>query len=336
MLRTQDIVDGLARVGLTSGDTVLVHSAMRTFGPIEDGAATVVAALRQVLGPSGTLVVPTFTFKHEAEHDPIVDPVEDPSEMGAITEEVRRLPNALRSVAYRHSFAATGPNASTVTQIEPEPSVFDLQSSFGKMLDLDTKVLILGMTYACSTSHHFAEYVCQVPYRHTTPIVVSVRQPDGSLVRQPMTDYQPKPSDDGSYYSKAPDFNRLGKMLEERGLVGVTAIGNSIVRLFGMRDLIELARVEAAKDYDIFRVEEGRDEPTPLADGKIVVSPEILDGAGRPGRSLWCVVGSDGMFSRPRAGGGHSAIGTIRIPPCEEVGRGWMSNTGARRGCSSP
>ena len=296
MLEKQDIVAGLVRTGLTSGDTVLVHSAMRTFGPIHGGALAVVDALRDVLGQNGTLVVPTF--KHEVEKDPVIDPVEDQSEMGAITEEVRRLPDALRSILYRHSFAAIGPNASAITQIDPELSAFDLQSSFGMMLDLKTKVLILGMTYECSTSHHFAEYVCQVPYRHTIPLVVSVRRPDGSLVRQPMTDYQPRPSEDGSYYSRAPDFNKLGRMLEERGLVGVTAIGNSIVRLFRMRDLIELARVEAAKDYNIFRVDEGRDEPTPLADGKIVESPTMLDGAGRQGRSLWCVVDPEGMFSR--------------------------------------
>ena len=301
MIVKEDIVDGLVRVGLRSGDTVLVHSAMRTFGAIDGGAATVVEALRQVLGENGTLIVPTFTFKHEVEKDPIIDPLKDPSEMGVISESVRKIPGAFGSVAYRHSFAAIGLKASEVTDVDTELSVFDLRSIFGKMLELSTKVLIVGMTYDCSTSHHFAEYLCQVPYRHTVPMVVTVRRPDGSLVKQLTTDYQPLPGEDGSYYSRAPDFNKLGRMLEEKKLVGVAPIGNAIARLFIMRDLIQLARVEAAKDYNIFRVSEGSEQPTSLSEGKIVLSPEMLDGAGRVDQHRWCVVDPERIFSRAKS-----------------------------------
>lgn len=92
-------------------------------------------------GPEGSwdeclsLVVPNFTFKHEAEKDPIIDPARDLSEMGVITEAVRKLLRARRSIAYRHSVAAMGPKASMVTEVDPELCVFDLRSSFGKMLE---------------------------------------------------------------------------------------------------------------------------------------------------------------------------------------------------------
>ncbi len=300
MLKKHEIIEGLRRIGLTSGDTVLVHSAMRTFGLINNGASTIVEALLEVLEHNGTLVVPTFTFKHEVEADPIIDLLTDPSEMGAITEEVRNLPEAMRSIAYRHSFAAVGPNAPTITRIDPEICVFDLRSSFGKMLNLNSKVLILGLTYECSTSHHFAEYICQVPYRQVIPLVVSVKQPDGSLIKQPVTDYQPKPGDDGKYYSRAPDFNKLGRILEIGGMVNVTSIGNAIVRVFNMRDLVDLAKVKAALDYNVFRVDD--EGPTFLADGEIVESPMMVDGAGRPGKSSWCVVDPERIFFREKSG----------------------------------
>ncbi len=299
MVEKQDIIKGLKQIGLKRNDIVLVHSAMRTFGLINGGTRTVVAALREILGEDGTLVVPTFTFKHEAEKDPIIDPARDPSEMGVITETVRKLPGAQRSIAYRHSFAAIGPKASIITEVDPQLSVFDLDSSFGKMLELDTKVLILGMTYQTSTSHHFAEYICQVPYRHTIPVLGRVWRPDSFLVRQRMTDYQPLPGKGGKYYSRKPDFNRLGRMLEERGLVGITAIGNAIVRLFRMRDLIELAKVEARKDYNIFRASQSGKE-TPLKDGQIVLSPEMQDGASRPVQYEWNVLDPKGIFSPAR------------------------------------
>lgn len=291
-LSQADIVQGLYRVGLTAGDVLLVHSAMRTLGHIQGGANTVVNALLKVLGPTGTLVVPTFTFVHEIEEDPIIDPQNDPSEMGIITESARTHPDALRSIAYRHSFAAIGRRAGVITEVNPALPVFDLRSAFGVMLALNTQILFLGVTYDCSTSHHFAEFVCDVPYRHTIPLNVRVRCPDGSVVRQQMTDYQPKPSKEGTYYgTRHPDFNRLGRMLEERHLVGTTAIGNAAVRRLAMRDLVDLAQLEAAKDYNIFRTDEGKmDYSTPLDFGKSVLSPEMRSGAGRPVRYQWCVM----------------------------------------------
>ena len=57
-LTQAELVDGLRALGLGAGDVVFVQSAMRTFGPIAGGAETVVAALMDVLGDRGTLVVP--------------------------------------------------------------------------------------------------------------------------------------------------------------------------------------------------------------------------------------------------------------------------------------
>ena len=291
-LTQEEIGQGLDRIGLGPGNVVLVHSAMRTFGHIQGGAETVVNAFLEVLGPSGTLVAPTFTFVHEAEENPLIDPANDRSEMGIISETVRRHPRAIRSTGFRHSFAAIGPRAEVITRVDPALSAFDLRSSFGVMLALDTQIVLAGMTYHASTSHHFAEWFCEVPYRRTIPLDVRVRRPDGSIVRQAMLDYQPKPGDAGAYYDRHTDFNRLGRMLEERGAVGIAAIGNAAVRRFAMRDLIDLAQVEAAADYNIFRVADGtaQEEFAPLDFGRTVLSPPLPDGAGRMNQYQWCVM----------------------------------------------
>ena len=284
------VESGLRESGVRAGDVTLVHSAMRTMGPVEGGAQTVVDALLKLLGSTGTLVVPTFTFAHEATDDPIIDPVADRSEMGIITETARLHPDARRSTAFRHSFAAIGKRSQVIAENDPAMSPFDLRSSFGVMTALNTKVMLLGVTYSSSTSHHFAEFVCDVPYRQTIPMAVKVRQAAGGVVDQPMMDYQPK-SEGGSYYgSRGPDFNRLGQMLEDRGLVKTTFIGNAAVRRFAMRDLLALAQVEAAKDYNVFRTADGEPEnTTELKFGRSIDSPVLIDGAGRGHAVEWCV-----------------------------------------------
>ena len=288
-LAKPQIVEGLRKLGLRRGQVVFMHTAMRTMGHVQNGAGTVVDALLEVLGPSGTLVVPTFTFAHEAEDDPIVDPRIDESEMGVITQTICKHPDARRSIAYRHSFAAIGRRAEVITNVDPALSPFDLRASFGVMLALNTQVVLLGMTYANSTSHHFAEWVCDVPYRQSIAIKVRVRGPDGRVFEQPMIDYQPKSEGDSYYGSRHPDFNRLGRMLEERDLVGRTFIGNAAMRRFAMRDLIDLAQIEAEKDYNIFRTTEGDSDTTSLDFGRVVLSPSMKDGADRPVQYEWCV-----------------------------------------------
>ena len=260
---------------------------MRTFGHIEGGAETFVAAILEVLGERGTFIVPTFTFKHEAEDDPVIDPANDPSEMGVITETVRLRPDSRRSMAYRHSFAAVGRRAQVITDVDPSLSPFDLRSAFGVMLALDTKVLMLGLDYNSSTSHHFAEWLCEVPYRHIIDLQVKVKGAGGGIIGQKMIDYQPF-SYGGNQHT---DFNRLGQLLEDEGMATIGAIGNCIARFFSQRDLVELATKEAEKDYNIFRNPEGEDDwvLTPKL-GAAVVSPEIPDGAGRPDTHNWWVV----------------------------------------------
>ena len=58
-----DIVNGLRSVGLEAGQNVVVHSSLKSFGRVEGGAAAVIDALEEVITPSGTLVMPTFSLE---------------------------------------------------------------------------------------------------------------------------------------------------------------------------------------------------------------------------------------------------------------------------------
>jgi aminoglycoside N3'-acetyltransferase len=287
---------GFEAVGLRRGQVVLVHAALRTLGPVDGGALAVVDALRAVLGPRGTLVAPTFTFAHEAEPEQsLIDPAADRSEMGAISEAVRRHPDARRSIAFRHSVAAIGRRADLIASVEHRLSPFDPRSTFGLLTGLDAQVLLIGVTYAASTAHHFAEWLADVPYRHTVRRHVRLRRPAGSgdtvIVETTMDDDQPIRGPDGGYVDgRRADFNRLGRMLEGQGRVDVGAVGNAIVRRFAMRDLVTLATGEAERDIEVFRTPTPETPPMLLPDGHLVLAPPMQDGAGRTQRHLWNVV----------------------------------------------
>jgi aminoglycoside 3-N-acetyltransferase len=287
-----DLKRGLGRLGLRPGQVVLVHSALRTLGPVAGGAGAVVDALLDVVGPRGTLVAPAFTFAHEAEPEPaLIDPAGDPSEMGAISEVVRRRPDARRSTAFRHSVSAIGRRADLFGSVDHRICPFDPRSTFGLLTGLDTQVLLIGVTYAASTAHHFAEWLAGVPYRVVVRRHVRLRRADGTIERTTMDDDQPIRGPDGGYADgRRADFNRLGRMLEEQGRVDVGAVGNAIVRRFAMRDLIDLATAEAERDIEIFRTAGPGVPPTALPDARLVLGPPVRDAAGRPQRHLWNIV----------------------------------------------
>lgn len=283
-----------SQCGINQGDSILVHSALRPFGKVDGGKSTIARALLNTVGEQGTLIAPAFTFKHELEETPIIDPLKDPSEMGAISETIRNFPGSARSAAYRHSVSAVGPYAHVITDVDPSLSVFDMRSSFGRMLALDVKIVLAGLGYDSCTSIHFAEHILQVPYRHTLQRSVKLRKPDGTTHPMYMTDYQPKDSEDEQ--ENTYDFNRIGRMLEDQGLVTVAPVGNAVIRTFRMRDLINTILYAYPLDPTIFFSKENEEFPTPLSFGKLVSTGDLQDGANRLVETYWACIREEDMF----------------------------------------
>ncbi|HEY3321024.1 MAG TPA: AAC(3) family N-acetyltransferase [Planctomycetota bacterium] len=96
------------RAGIRAGDVLIVHSSMKSLGPIEGGPETVVAALQNVVTESGTLLMPAFSAPQP---DGVFRLLETPSRTGLITETFRRSSGVLRSHHPTHSVAAWGRQA---------------------------------------------------------------------------------------------------------------------------------------------------------------------------------------------------------------------------------
>ena len=257
--QTQETIGEALRVlGLPRGAIVFVHSSMSSIGYVEGGAEALVDAFLQVLGPAGTLAVPTFTFTHSQSADPIFDPASDPSEMGRLTEETRTRPGARRSCHLLHSVAALGAQAEEIAACHG-PSAWAEDGPFWKLHELDAYILLLGVPYLRCTFFHLLEQLVKVPYRQWREVEAQMREPDGLQRRLPTLTFGPKPGFVGN------DFNRLGAMLEERGLVLAGSVGNAEARLFRARDGFEVGMAQYRVDPDLFLMA-GR-EYTPVRSG---------------------------------------------------------------------
>ena len=106
----------LIRIGLVPGDMVYVHSSMKKIGWIQGGPEALVQAFLEVLGPEGTLAVPTHTLSFPGRGAEPFDAMSTPTVLGLFPEIVRRYPGALRSGHASHSSAAIGAKASFLTK----------------------------------------------------------------------------------------------------------------------------------------------------------------------------------------------------------------------------
>jgi aminoglycoside 3-N-acetyltransferase len=230
-----DIQDGLTRLGLQPGDVTFVHSSLSAFGHVEGGAKTVIDALLEVLGPSGTLVMPTFTWgDFHAKPVVVFDLCNSPCETGRIPETFRKREGVLRSVHVCHSVSASGGHASDV--LGDGISSFGPGSTFDALLNLDAWIVFLGVTFQCCTALHAVEEFVRVPYRkHRDYKGSTVILPDGSRIPSESIEYLRQ---DGS----SNDFAKMGAILDEKGVLKKARIGSSDCMSVRIRDLFKITQ----------------------------------------------------------------------------------------------
>lgn len=244
----QSLAADLHALGVTAGDVVLLHSSMRSIGFVAGGPQAVVQALLDVLGPEGTLVVPTHTpantdpagWRHPPvpeewwpvirEQAPGFDPLRTPSQwMGVIAETVRTWPGALRSDHPHVSFAALGAHAADIIDGHRLDDALGERSPLGAVYRLDGKVLLLGCEHGSNTSLHLAEWRQVSTPRALTG--ASVRQPDGASRWITWIDVVPDTD----------DFERLGTDFEATGAAMSGKVGCATARLMSQRALVDFA-----------------------------------------------------------------------------------------------
>jgi aminoglycoside 3-N-acetyltransferase len=249
MLTLKELVDGFHALGVKEGDTLLVHSSYKSLGPVDGGPQTVVNALEAALGPEGTLIMPTFNF--DFNKGQAWDVRSTPSKMGVLTELARKDPRAKRVFHPFYSFAILGKHAEMLGSLRYKSS-YERNSVFGKLRDLDGKIMVIGLSYNDSmTFFHHIEQMEGVDYRFLKQFTGEVTDWDGRTYTDTF-EMLVRDIDKGVLTMVDP----MGALMEKEGVIQSAQIGDAAVKLMKANEVYTFTAREMRRDpHLLYRIE---------------------------------------------------------------------------------
>jgi aminoglycoside 3-N-acetyltransferase len=237
MLTFEQLLEGFRDLGVQEGETLLVHSSYKSLGEVDGGPQTVIRALETALGPQGTLIMPTFNFDFNKGIP--WDVRTTPSKMGVLTEVVRQDPRARRVFHPFYSFAILGKHADMLGSLRYKSS-YERNSVFGKLRDLDGKIMVIGLSYTNSmTFFHHIEQMEGVDYRFLKQFTGEVTDENGHTYTDTF-EMLVRDIDKGV----VTEVNPMGDLMEKAAIIKVHRIGEADVKLMKANEVYEFTARE--------------------------------------------------------------------------------------------
>lgn len=218
-----DISQGLRKLGLKSGDKILVHSSLSSIGKVDGGADAVIDSVLEVIGSSGTLVVPTFACA-----GPVFDPKTSHTGLGIIADKFWQRKGVLRSYHPTHSVAVLGKDAKDYIKCHEDANTAYAEGTpYYKLAMEGGFILLLGVDQDRNTTLHTAEALADLPYLRT---VYKKYRKDGKEIEIKIE------------RMAGPHRNFIGfdKIFRDKGVMTIGKIGNAVCRLIKAKEMLNI------------------------------------------------------------------------------------------------
>ncbi len=213
------------------GDILIVHSSAKAIGRVDGGVVTIVRALKEVVTPEGTLLLPVFSSPTP---DGIFKIKRTPSRVGLITEAFRRSEGVLRSKHPTHSVAAWGKRRDEFLADHEKSTGLGVDSPFHKAAKAGADILMIGCDLTTCSLVHVGEAVVRVPYLGKVAYpgydrTLTLIDYDGSRIEFPCKD---NPGDSAN-------FTVVQEEMERRGLIAHCKVGQAESLKFKAMDCLD-------------------------------------------------------------------------------------------------
>jgi len=154
----------LTDLGIQSGDNLLLHSSFVAISSFVETPKDAVNNIFDVIGEQGTLLVPAVNIEEfkRGKFDTENSPIE--GKYGAISEQVRKTPGAIRSINPFDSVCGIGPVAEMICGGYND-RCYGEESPWRKALNQNFKLVMIGVDFYYASVVHVAELDSKVPYR---------------------------------------------------------------------------------------------------------------------------------------------------------------------------
>jgi aminoglycoside 3-N-acetyltransferase len=158
----------LRQLGVEPGGTLIFHASFSTLSRRGFSAERVLEALMSFLD-TGTLAVPTLSWKEVSPSRPVFDELVTWSNVGVLSEVFRTRFATRRSLHPTHSVAAAGPMTDhLLADHQHDVRPCSQSSPWGRLSGVGAKVLLIGVDMdSCTLLHHLEEtfdpdrYLCE-------------------------------------------------------------------------------------------------------------------------------------------------------------------------------
>jgi aminoglycoside 3-N-acetyltransferase len=215
----KQLADDFRRLGVSAGDTVMLHASARAVGPVAGGPDQIHLALKDALTAEGTLMMyagcPRYfdevgrgNLTKEQEREvfeklPAFDPLTARSarDHGVLVEFFRTYPGS-RVNPHVARFVVWGKKADDLISHQPWDYAFGFHSPLDRFLGADGRILLLGSDHDAVTFLHYVEHVAEFSGKRVVCFHVPVEE-DGRRVWRAMEEFD---TADGSHANWPEDF----------------------------------------------------------------------------------------------------------------------------------